>query len=225
MAAVITPAQQRENCTRYSSHIVGIDVSDMPECSLELQQLLGLKDAAGQDTIQGLREAQENCRRANAWVRRMDEQQALGVYFSPHGDLTSPAAMVWQLLNGAAREVLLAMYSFTNEALADALITARRRGVRVCIVLDQAQTQTQAAQAQITQRLTAAGCTVVLRSGPGGAGSMHLKMLVVDRTHVASGSYNYTNAASSLNHEILTVNRQAPLLAQLCAAQIVAVSR
>ena len=58
------------------------------------------------------------------------------VYFSPHGGCTEA---VVEALDKAKSTVLVQAYSFTSVPIAKALVGARRRGVKVQVVLDKSQ--------------------------------------------------------------------------------------
>src|SRR5882672_9944059 len=55
------------------------------------------------------------------------------VYFSPNGDAT--AAIVKEL-NAAQTQVLMQAYAFTSAPMAQALVEAQKRGVKILAVLD-----------------------------------------------------------------------------------------
>ena len=57
-------------------------------------------------------------------------------FFSPNGGATG--AIVWEL-NAAKTEVLVQAYSFTSKPIAKALIDAKKRGVKIEVVLDKNQ--------------------------------------------------------------------------------------
>jgi len=58
------------------------------------------------------------------------------VYFSPDGGTT--AAIVNEL-NSAKSEILIQAYSFTSVPIAKALIEAKKRGIKIEVVLDKSQ--------------------------------------------------------------------------------------
>ena len=58
------------------------------------------------------------------------------VYFSPRGGATSA---IVQTLDNAKSTVLVQAYSFTSEPIAEALVRAGARGVRVQVILDKSQ--------------------------------------------------------------------------------------
>jgi phosphatidylserine/phosphatidylglycerophosphate/cardiolipin synthase-like enzyme len=94
----------------------------------------------------------------------------------------------------------MAAYAFTNEIIAQALIDAIKRGVKVSLVMDKSQTK--GPQASLHDALEKAGTTIRLISPPGGI--MHDKFIVTDGKNVEWGSYNYTGRAEDANFENAT---------------------
>ena len=92
----------------------------------------------------------------------------------------------------------VAVFTFTDGAVADALGRAKERGVKVRAILDARQSSQKSSQF-IT--LQARGCQVRLLSGTGRGGLMHHKFLIVDGKRVWTGSYNFTGAADRNNAE------------------------
>src|SRR6266436_4926925 len=71
------------------------------------------------------------------------------VFFSPKGGC---ASAVIEVLRGAKKSVLVQAYSFTNAAIARALVDAHRRGVEVKIILDKSQQTERYTEADFTAR-------------------------------------------------------------------------
>ncbi|HMB66466.1 MAG TPA: phospholipase D-like domain-containing protein [Candidatus Bathyarchaeia archaeon] len=94
----------------------------------------------------------------------------------------------------------IAAYAFTNENIAQALIDAIKRGVKVSLVMDRSQTK--GSQASLHDELEKAGTIIRLISPPGGI--MHDKFIIVDGKNVEWGSYNYTGRAEDANFENAT---------------------
>src|SRR4030042_4735609 len=58
---------------------------------------------------------------------------SIRVYFSPHGGCTDA---ILSEINRAKTEILLQAYSFTSKPIAQALIRAHKRGIKISAVLD-----------------------------------------------------------------------------------------
>jgi phosphatidylserine/phosphatidylglycerophosphate/cardiolipin synthase-like enzyme len=117
----------------------------------------------------------------------------------------------------AKKEVLVAVYAFTNDDLAMALVQAKKRGVVVRVVIDReydgATSRSKGkfleSQKIPVRRLSGVKATI----GEKEAGLMHQKFAVVDGRQVFTGSYNWTRAADHLNDENLLLFRDAGALA------------
>ncbi len=121
------------------------------------------------------------------------------------------ASIIISLIDSARRSVLVAVYSFTSDQIADALIRAHRRGVEVRVVIEAGQANVRGSE---YTRLRDAGVSVRI---DGNSGLMHHKFVVVDGEAVITGSYNFSAAAEDRNDENLLVifdRRIAALYAQ-----------
>ncbi len=116
----------------------------------------------------------------------------LGVYFGPRQSIDKPLIAIF---DNAQRSIHVAMFSFTLDSYADALIHAHERGVEVKVVLDKGQARGRGSDAR---KLEAAGIPV--RYGAG-SGLMHHKFSIVDRRLVTTGSYNATWRGTHRNNE------------------------
>jgi phosphatidylserine/phosphatidylglycerophosphate/cardiolipin synthase-like enzyme len=110
-------------------------------------------------------------------------------------------------IDGSGQYVYFAIYEFTKENIADALIRAKERGLDVEGIMDAGQSR-DGAQVNIVERLKTAGIPVEFQKHP--KGIMHMKLLVTDNAY-ALGSYNWTESATALNDEILEIGTAEPL--------------
>ena len=125
------------------------------------------------------------------------------VYFSPRDGAT--AAIVREI--GRARvEIRVQAYSFTSAPIAEALRKAHRRGVDVQVILDKSQRRRQnysssafLANARIPTYIDAEHAIA------------HNKIIIIDRSVVITGSFNFTKAAEEKNAENLLVIRSEEL--------------
>jgi phosphatidylserine/phosphatidylglycerophosphate/cardiolipin synthase-like enzyme len=117
-------------------------------------------------------------------------------WFSPDDGV---AARLVKLIDGARSRVDFLAYTFTSDALADALLRAVGRGVTVrgVIELDEAE-----AAGSDYARMRQAGIDVRQDSNPG---TMHHKLLLIDDGVVATGSYNFTRSAEESNDENVVI--------------------
>jgi phosphatidylserine/phosphatidylglycerophosphate/cardiolipin synthase-like enzyme len=118
----------------------------------------------------------------------------------------------------AKKELLVAVYAFTSDELAGALVQAKKRGVAVQVVLDRefdARTENSKGKflegQKIPVRRVSGTKPVALEKD---AGLMHQKFAVIDRKNIVTGSYNWTHSAESFNDENLLLFRDAGPLAE-----------
>lgn len=100
-----------------------------------------------------------------------------------------------QWLNAARSSLDVAVFSITCDELADALLAAHSRGVRVRIISDNDQMATRGSD---VERLKAAGVPVKVDNSPA---HMHNKFAVLDGRFVLTGSFNWTRAGVLENQE------------------------
>lgn len=120
------------------------------------------------------------------------------VYFSPKGGATE--AVVAEI-GKAQKEILVQAYSFTSTPIAKALLEAHKRGVKVEAVLDKSQQPERYTSATF---LNNAGVPVLIDDKHAIA---HNKIMIIDRSVVITGSFNFTKAAEEKNAENLLVIR------------------
>ena len=113
------------------------------------------------------------------------------------------------LIADAHDRIYFAIYTFTLSSVADALIAAKGRGVDVRGVLDMSQA-TGSYGAPILKELQDAGIPIVFEKHLTGNGIMHIKTLVTEKAY-ATGSYNWTSSATTINDEILEIGTDSGL--------------
>ncbi len=118
------------------------------------------------------------------------------VYFSPKGGCTDA---VVNNLNNAEKSIFVQAYSFTSDPIADALVAAYERGVKVKVLLDKSQRGGKGSKLGV---LAGAGIPVSIDTKHAIA---HDKVMIIDGDIVLTGSFNFTNAAEDKNAENLLV--------------------
>ncbi|MFZ9665235.1 MAG: phospholipase D family protein [Limnohabitans sp.] len=129
--------------------------------------------------------------------------RVLGVFFTPPSG-AGKALVHW--IDDARQEVLVQAYGFTHNAIAQALLRAQQRGVRVAVLLDQKSSSTNRYVIDLLQ-----SNQVALRFD-GEHAIAHNKVMVIDQRIVVTGSFNFTNSADTRNAENLLV-LESPALA------------
>ena len=135
-------------------------------------------------------------------VEAADCQRNWQVYFSPKGGCTEA---VVETLSKAKASVLVQAYSFTSAPIAEALVNAKKRGVRVQVILDDSQRTEKYSSATF---LLHAGVPTLIDPKHAIA---HNKVMVIDGHVVITGSFNFTKAAEESNAENLLVINDAEM--------------
>ncbi len=116
------------------------------------------------------------------------------VYFCPE-DFCSEQLIAQ--INSATEAIDIAIYSFTHDGIAEAIIDAKNRGVKVRVVFDYLQA---AGQYSVDELIELEGIEIKIRKS---SGSMHNKFCIIDGKKVLTGSFNYSNNADEKNDENL----------------------
>jgi len=135
--------------------------------------------------------------------------------FSPQ---TKCSVHILREIDLAKRELLVAVYAFTHDELANALVRAKNRGVTVQVVIDRefdavnerSKGKYFDAQKIPLRRLSGLRSATFDKEN----GLMHQKFAVIDRRVLFTGSYNWTHSADSSNDENLLLFRDAGPLAE-----------
>ena len=132
----------------------------------------------------------------------LSRAEVLGLYFTPPADV---AAAVVDVINQSQSEVLVQAYGFTHNGIAQALVKAQERGVRIRVLLDQ--------KSESTNRYVVDLFTTnnIRMRFDGNHAIAHNKVMIVDDNIVITGSFNFTNSAQTRNAENLLVLRSTDL--------------
>jgi len=125
------------------------------------------------------------------------------VYFSPNGGCQK--AIISEI-SKAQKTIDIAMYYLTSREIAQELVKAKDRNVRVRIVLDKSQeTQTYSKSRYLIKR----GFEVKYHTG---SGLMHNKFAIIDSKMLITGSFNWTPTADQKNEENLLIMTDKDLI-------------
>lgn len=127
------------------------------------------------------------------------------VYFSPKGGCTQA---IVDALGQAKQSVLVQAYSFTSYPIAQALIDAEKRGVKVEAIIDAKQIH----ERGVKIGLVAKGGVLVYLDGVHAIA--HNKVMVIDGKTVITGSFNFSTAAEEHNAENLLILNDPALAAE-----------
>lgn len=104
-------------------------------------------------------------------------------------------------IRDADKFVYFSVYTFTRDDIKQALLAAKYKGLNVVGLTDKDQYQSLDQQKKLIDDLRKAGIPVFTQNH---SGIMHTKFVVTDKAY-ASGSYNWTAAATNVNDEVLEV--------------------
>ncbi len=123
------------------------------------------------------------------------------IYFAPD---TNIQKRLLARINNAKKDIHFMVYAFTNRKIADALISANKRGVVVKGVFDKVQNGYQ--KYSTYEYLKSNGIDVKLDHN---RYKMHHKVMIIDQKVVVVGSYNFTKKANNANAEnIIIIKRR-----------------
>ena len=114
------------------------------------------------------------------------------VHFSPKGGAT---AAIVNRINLAEKEVLVQAYNYASIDIADALIAAKNRGVKVNLLIDGKQPTANGNQLQYSKDHS---LTVNLDKKHA---ISHNKVIIIDQQWVHTGSFNFSANAENRNAE------------------------
>jgi len=118
------------------------------------------------------------------------------VYFSPHGGCSEA---ITRELGEAKSEILIQAYSFTSKDVAEAVVKAHNRGVKVLAILDKSQLKEKYSAANF---LANSGIPTYIDAEHQIA---HNKIIIIDGETVIGGSFNYSKSAEDSNAENVTI--------------------
>ena len=116
------------------------------------------------------------------------------VFFSPKGGAVEE---IVRQIDSAKSYIDIAMYSFTSGPIAEAIVRAKKRGVKIRILMDKEQSQGRYSKYKFFLDNEIA----VIQDRH--SGIMHNKIAVIDGRVLFTGSYNWTKSAEEKNEENL----------------------
>lgn len=118
------------------------------------------------------------------------------VLFSPHGGCTD---LIIEEIDKATKMVQVQAYSFTSAPIAKAILEAKKRGVHCYVVLDASQETQNYSELDFFHNQ---GIPTWIDDRHAIA---HNKIIIIDRSTIITGSFNFTKAAEESNAENLLI--------------------
>ncbi len=112
-------------------------------------------------------------------------------------------------INNANNTIYVQAYAFTSKTIAEGLINAHSRGVKVSVILDRSNMSKKGYSK--LRELKQAGIDVSLDIVPGIA---HNKVMIIDEKKVITGSFNFTEAADKRNSENVIIIEDKEIVKQ-----------
>jgi phosphatidylserine/phosphatidylglycerophosphate/cardiolipin synthase-like enzyme len=109
------------------------------------------------------------------------------------------------LIQGAKKQILVAMFTLTHPELIEALISAHKRGVDVRVAVDHYTAE--GASASALEKLRSQGVSLYLSKG---LELFHHKWALIDKTTLILGSANWTKAAFTRNQDCFMILHSLP---------------
>ncbi len=133
---------------------------------------------------------------------RLHDLALPGSAFSPNGGVRD-----WLLkaIRASRSSIDIAMFNFSSQDLADALLERKLAGVKIRLVLDRRQTNNN----KVVPFLKENGFDLLLKDGRTEKGVLHHKFAIFDRTVVETGAYNWSNNAEVNSFECVTFSDDA----------------
>jgi phosphatidylserine/phosphatidylglycerophosphate/cardiolipin synthase-like enzyme len=144
-----------------------------------------------------------------------DSTGTLEVAFSPN---EGAQALVIKTIDVAKQDIHLLSYSFTSAPVVKALLAAKKRGVTITLVVDYKANVSDDKSGKARAALSALATAGVDVRTSSAYAIHHDKVLVVDKRHVQTGSFNYSASAESRNSENVLVHWNNPELSRIYLA-------
>lgn len=106
------------------------------------------------------------------------------------------------LIDSAQKTVKVAMFTWTRQDLAQAILRARLRGVTVSTAFDHNSSRTGGSSHKIAQMLFNKGIPVIVNNNEG---LLHYKTMIIDDKILVNGSANWTKAAFTQNRDCFMI--------------------
>ena len=117
----------------------------------------------------------------------------------------SAKEVVLEAIDDANELLYLAAYQYTSKDIIQRVIAAKKRGVRVFVLLDRTQKNGDAQASMVASNID---CRIDQRYR-----IMHHKFIIIDGKHIETGSFNYSANADRVNAENAIYLKDVPDIA------------
>jgi phosphatidylserine/phosphatidylglycerophosphate/cardiolipin synthase-like enzyme len=112
-----------------------------------------------------------------------------------------PDQQLIKIINSATKTLDIAIYSITKDDIVNAIIQDKQKGITVRLMTDRIESKSKSESKELAL-LSNADIPIKINSH---SGLLHMKASIIDDKIVTTGSYNYTNNASTQNDEVLVI--------------------
>ncbi len=127
-----------------------------------------------------------------SWHSSNAETDNLNVCFTPPSGCGS---LIAKEISKAKDSIYIQAFGLTSQKIVDQLIKAKQNGIEIRVLLDRSNLHDRYSKMHELKR---AGIDVSIDKVPGIA---HNKIMIIDKSKVITGSFNFTNAADNRNAE------------------------
>lgn len=133
------------------------------------------------------------------------------IAFSPN---QGAEALVLKVIASARSDLRVMAYSFASASVTAALLAAKRRGVEVSVVVDHQHNTVNDRSGRARAALSALATAGVHVRTVDKYAILHDKIVIADKLHTQTGSFNYSAAAAKSNSENVLVVWNNPRVAE-----------
>ena len=153
---------------------------------------------------------------SGGFVTKLSDGTQISTYFSPKNDTISP---LLKEIQSAEKSIHFMAFSFTHDALGNAMRDRFESGINVRGVFEERQANNQYSE---FNTMKDAGLPVVLDKN---RGTMHHKVIVIDGETVITGSYNFSKNAETRNNENLLIIKENREIAEAYVSEFERITR
>ncbi|KJV57092.1 PLD-like domain protein [Orientia chuto str. Dubai] len=127
----------------------------------------------------------------------ISKEANLDICFTPSS--SGCATLITKEIASANSSIYIQAYGFTSASIANEIVKAKERGVKVFVILDKSNLSGKYSKIKLLKQ---SGIDVRIDTVPGIA---HNKVMIIDDNKVITGSFNFTEAADKSNAENVVI--------------------